>query len=58
MTQTTMERAFQLAASGKCHGVADIKSALKNEGYDSGQIVGQSLFKQLKDIMGKAVLQS
>lgn len=31
---TTIERAYQLAESGACRTVGDVKSALKTEGYD------------------------
>lgn len=31
---TTIERAYQLAESGACRTVGDVKLALKNEGYD------------------------
>ncbi|RZJ17301.1 MAG: hypothetical protein EON91_09915 [Brevundimonas sp.] len=31
---TTIERAYQLAESGACRTVGDVKQALKNEGYD------------------------
>jgi hypothetical protein len=31
---TTLERAYQLAESGSCRTVGDVKQALKNEGYD------------------------
>lgn len=54
MTLTALERAFELAASGKYRQVADIKRVVKSEGYDQSQVVGQSLFRQLKIIMEKA----
>ena len=31
---TTIERAYQLAESGSCRTVGDVKQALKTEGYD------------------------
>lgn len=31
---TTLERAYQLAESGACRTVADVKQTLKAEGYD------------------------
>lgn len=34
---TTIERAYQLAGSGSCRTLEDIKVALKNEGYFSIQ---------------------
>ena len=51
---TSLERAFQLAKSGRCVSVADIRVGLKAEGYDIRQIEGRSLFKQLTQIVQKA----
>lgn len=31
---TTLERAYQLAESGACRTVSDVKQALQSEGYD------------------------
>lgn len=31
---TTLERAYQLAESGSCRTVSDVKQALQGEGYD------------------------
>ena len=31
---TTLERAYQLAGSGACRTVSDVKQALQSEGYD------------------------
>ncbi|WP_312146054.1 hypothetical protein [Brevundimonas sp.] len=31
---TTLERAYQLAGSGTCRTVSDVKQALQGEGYD------------------------
>ncbi|HUH09002.1 MAG TPA: hypothetical protein VLZ73_00490 [Brevundimonas sp.] len=31
---TTLERAYQLAESGACRTVSDVKQALQGEGYD------------------------
>lgn len=31
---TTLERAYQLAESGTCRTVSDVKQALQGEGYD------------------------
>ncbi len=44
---TAVERAFQLAGSGSCSSVADIKAELKAEGYSVDQIFGRALHKQL-----------
>ena len=39
-----LERAFELANSGSCESVADIKKALKTEGYSDQQITGRFCF--------------
>jgi hypothetical protein len=48
---TTLERAFQLARSGRPITVGDIKKALRSEGYASGQIDGKALNKQLRALI-------
>jgi hypothetical protein len=51
MTQpTTVERAFELARSGSCASVQDIRRRLKSEGYDQveAHLSGPSLGKQLR----------
>jgi hypothetical protein len=44
---TALERAFQLAKSGDCAAVSDIKKRLIQEGYSAAQITGGQLSKQL-----------
>ena len=48
-----LERAFELAGSGRCATVADIKRKLREEGYMDDQIEGPQLFGQLNSIMKK-----
>jgi hypothetical protein len=47
---TALERAFELARSGTCAGVAEIRSQLKSEGFMAAEraIHGPSLTKQLR----------
>jgi hypothetical protein len=52
---TAVERAFQLAGSGSCSSVADIKAELKAEGYSVDQIFGRALHKQLLAICKTAM---
>jgi hypothetical protein len=52
-TVTALERAFDLAKSGSCASVADIKRRLKAEGYSIDQITGNALARQL-DALVKA----
>lgn len=52
--KTTMERAFELARSGKCSDVYDLVRRLDREGYDGNQIQGPVLRKQLANMIGEA----
>ena len=51
---TAIERAFQLAKSGRFASMQELQKALKAEGYSMKQIEGRSLSKQLRDIMSTA----
>ena len=51
---STLERAFQLAASGRCATVTEIKLNLHKEGYRHELIEGPLLVKQLMDAITKA----
>jgi LmbE family N-acetylglucosaminyl deacetylase len=51
---TALERAFELARSGKCLGVHDIVLHLHSEGYSVAQIEGPQLKKQLLDLINEA----
>ena len=51
---TALERAFELANSGNCENVDDIKKALKSEGYSDQQITGRALGKQLTGLIRRA----
>ena len=52
--KTVLERAFDLARSGKCLNVSDLINRLKSEGYTLEQIEGPSLYKQLKELIERA----
>ena len=54
--QTTVERAFELARSGSCATVQDIRRKLKSEGYDQveAHLSGPSLGKQLRRLCEEA----
>jgi hypothetical protein len=54
--QTTLERAYELARSGECTGVADIRDALTRERFSdvAGQLYGPTIQKQLKRICREA----
>ena len=51
---TALERAFQLAKSGICESVADLKNRLRSEGYATTKVVGGSLTKQLRALIAAA----
>jgi hypothetical protein len=53
-TKTSLERAFELAASGSCRTVEEIRYKLRSEGYREKDVAGPSLFKQLKALITKA----
>jgi hypothetical protein len=50
----TLERAFQLAQSGKCSTIGDIPKALTDEGYSPTELTGPSLLNQLRQLMRSA----
>ncbi len=49
-----LERAFELANSGCCSTVADIKRKLREEGYMDDQVEGPLLFGQLNSLIKKS----
>jgi hypothetical protein len=51
---TALERAFQLAESGKCSTIGDIRKALSDEGYPQTELTGPALLKQLRQLMRSA----
>jgi hypothetical protein len=50
-----LQRAFELARSGKIGNVADLRSQLGKEGYQTDQLSGGSLLRQLREIIKTAV---
>lgn len=49
--RTAVERAFDLATSGDCATIGDIKMKLAREGYSAGQLVGRTIEKQLRKLI-------
>jgi hypothetical protein len=49
--KTALERAFELAAAGRCCSIDELKVALKKEGYNEHQVTGRELKKQLKALI-------
>jgi hypothetical protein len=46
-----LERAFQIARSGRVCSVVEVKKALKGEGFDPRALEGRSLTRQLTQII-------
>lgn len=51
--RSTIERAFEIAASGSVKTIADIRTTLNNEGYFTQVLTGPVLLKQLRQRMVK-----
>ena len=39
----TVERAYEIARSGRCHSVSELVKLLSSEGYEGSQITGKTL---------------
>ena len=52
---TELERAFQLAKSGDCRTVDEIRKKLSSEGYYATQVTGKGLLRQLQAIIAAEV---
>jgi hypothetical protein len=48
---SALERAFQLAKSGRAAFVSDIIATLKREGYEISQVQGPKLIARLKKLI-------
>ena len=48
---TPLERAFDLARSGECDQVSDLRKRLRLEGYSDAQVDGPSLIRQLRQLL-------
>ena len=51
---TALERAFQIAKSGDCKSISDLRKQLRKEGYSLDKITGRTLFKQLEALIKAA----
>ncbi len=53
---TTLERALELARSGKCRSVNDVRQTLRREGYDAvhQHLNGSVINRQLIDLLTEA----
>jgi hypothetical protein len=50
---TPIERAFELAATGRFSTVAEVKARVSSEGYPIATLTGGTLTKQLRRIIAK-----
>jgi hypothetical protein len=48
---TPLERAYELARSGKCRNLIELSIQLRSEGYSTAQIEGPLLKKQLRHLI-------
>jgi len=55
---TAIERAFELARTGRYVRLAQLRADLRNEGYSQELIVGRYLSAQLRQLMREANPQS
>ena len=53
-TKTALERAFELAKSGRYTRVSDLKRAVSSEGYSAAQLQGPMLTRQLGQLIRAA----
>ena len=53
--QTALERAFELARTGRFTNVEEIIRRLRQEGHRSDQVMGPVLRRQLRDLIADAV---
>lgn len=54
VTPTPVERAFEMARSGRFATLREIKAALRKDGYSSDQIFGPTLSKQIYALIREA----
>ncbi len=53
-TKSALERAFDLAKSGKFANVTELRAHLGREGYHVSQVDGPALGRQLRDLIRKS----
>jgi hypothetical protein len=54
--RSSVERAFELARSGRATGLRYIQGALKREGYEDPRLEGHALRRQLREAIRGAQL--
>ena len=53
-SKTALERAFELAQSGTYTKSDDLRRQLLREGYSTTQLTGNTLLRQLREVMKKS----
>jgi LmbE family N-acetylglucosaminyl deacetylase len=56
--RTALERAFELARSGKVFTVDELRRKLGSEGYMASQIDGRALSRQLRELIRESRLNA
>ena len=51
---SAVERAFELAESGRCRTITELRIALRSEGFSDEQVWGKSLGTQLRTLIERA----
>lgn len=51
---TALERAFELAKSGRFSSVGQVRKQVDYEGYDGRQLSGATLHRQLRQLLSKS----
>ena len=54
---TPLERAFELARSGECESITDVRKRLRDEGLSVAQLEGPMLTRQIRDLCSEAILR-
>jgi hypothetical protein len=54
ITKSAIERAFELAKSGRAASVTELRAIIKAEGYALHEITGPALGRQLRNLIAKA----
>ncbi len=53
---TSIERAFELASSGRFSNVKEVRLKLAREGYNTDTMEGPLLYAQLREVIEKATV--
>src|SRR5262245_54454905 len=57
MRPSSLERAFELARSGKCASMDEVRWRLRAEGYSTEQLIGPVLMQQLRELLQAAKVE-